>query len=546
MFFRAAIQYGVDWWLFAEWTGTMLASMFGIAAVWIALGRGDWLLRVVLAAVLIGAWVLVPAYDVCLAALVESVIIIGPLLVWRRIRGRWRESVPTDGAGLTHSLRRRYQFAVRDLLRLMVLGAALSALLTRVPAEVWRLWPAILSYGIGFGIAVLIGTWAALGRRLLWLRVALVCLVPYAIAAAAWLALWRRWSAASGDLTTLPRRRSWGLALGLATLCMVLLPAWAFTVLVPKAPIPAEEGPEPNAYRELVQAGKAVSNSPRGTLSVKAWAQATAPAVSEARLALQKPCRVPIAYGRPPEPEDSDYRVRYHYLRMVACALLDEGEVATAEGRRDDALRSYRDVLGLARHTSRGGLSNDVIVARASERDAMRAIYQLRDQLTSQQCHAWIRLVQEQERAAEPLADVIARSRAWNDRALGWDARLRLRFWEATGSCRGGYLLLERTWRFNLAARRLLACELAIHLYSLEQGRPPEKLEELVPEYLPAVPLDPFTDSPLIYRRGGDGYLLYSVGPDGADDGGAPPQPNHMLRDFESGDYRSAWVFQED
>jgi len=48
----------------------------------------------------------------------------------------------------------------------------------------------------------------------------------------------------------------------------------------------------------------------------------------------------------------------------------------------------------------------------------------------------------------------------------------------------------------------------------------PEHLDALVPRYLPAVPIDPFTDKPLIHERRGDGYLLASVGRNGVYDGG--------------------------
>jgi hypothetical protein len=48
----------------------------------------------------------------------------------------------------------------------------------------------------------------------------------------------------------------------------------------------------------------------------------------------------------------------------------------------------------------------------------------------------------------------------------------------------------------------------------------PEQLDELVPKYLPAVPIDVMYDKPLIYERRGEGYLLASVGPNGIYDGG--------------------------
>lgn len=48
----------------------------------------------------------------------------------------------------------------------------------------------------------------------------------------------------------------------------------------------------------------------------------------------------------------------------------------------------------------------------------------------------------------------------------------------------------------------------------------PERLDDLVPTYLAAVPVDPFTDKRFIYERRGDGYLLASVGHNGVYDGG--------------------------
>lgn len=43
---------------------------------------------------------------------------------------------------------------------------------------------------------------------------------------------------------------------------------------------------------------------------------------------------------------------------------------------------------------------------------------------------------------------------------------------------------------------------------------------ELVPDYLVAVPLDPFGTGELQYRRESGRYTIYSVGPNATDDGG--------------------------
>ncbi|MGB8854094.1 MAG: hypothetical protein WCC69_11065 [Pirellulales bacterium] len=57
----------------------------------------------------------------------------------------------------------------------------------------------------------------------------------------------------------------------------------------------------------------------------------------------------------------------------------------------------------------------------------------------------------------------------------------------------------------------------------LAGGTLPDTVDALVPGRLPVVPRDPFADGkPLIARRVGSVWSVYSVGPDGEDDGGPP------------------------
>ncbi len=74
-----------------------------------------------------------------------------------------------------------------------------------------------------------------------------------------------------------------------------------------------------------------------------------------------------------------------------------------------------------------------------------------------------------------------------------------------------------------LAMRRMAAVALASRLYQADHGERPVTLNELLPDYLPFVPEDPFspTRSPIGYAPGARWAILYSVGPDGVDDGGA-------------------------
>ena len=57
---------------------------------------------------------------------------------------------------------------------------------------------------------------------------------------------------------------------------------------------------------------------------------------------------------------------------------------------------------------------------------------------------------------------------------------------------------------------RLLLCELAIRAYSLQHGRNPATLADLVPRYLPKVPKDPFDGGDFVYRLTPKGYELHS------------------------------------
>jgi hypothetical protein len=72
-------------------------------------------------------------------------------------------------------------------------------------------------------------------------------------------------------------------------------------------------------------------------------------------------------------------------------------------------------------------------------------------------------------------------------------------------------LIVDRSSRIAIAVERYRRAH---------QDTLPTSLDELVPSYLKAIPLDPLNGQPLRYRVTADAYTVYSVGPDGDDDGG--------------------------
>jgi hypothetical protein len=106
----------------------------------------------------------------------------------------------------------------------------------------------------------------------------------------------------------------------------------------------------------------------------------------------------------------------------------------------------------------------------------------------------------------------------------------------------------------NIAKRRfeaqtqlnLIAGVLGLQVYHQGMGAYPESLEDLGRIDWP-VPQDPFGVGALVYRPQGEGFMLYSIGPDGVDDEGKPSwkwgshPPGEQPEDADKGDMPWQW-----
>jgi hypothetical protein len=75
-------------------------------------------------------------------------------------------------------------------------------------------------------------------------------------------------------------------------------------------------------------------------------------------------------------------------------------------------------------------------------------------------------------------------------------------------------------FREKVACLRCLIVLLALERFRQQKGTLPKRLEELTPQLLKAVPLDPYVGKPLRYKRLDHRVIVYSVGPDMIDNGG--------------------------
>ncbi len=127
-----------------------------------------------------------------------------------------------------------------------------------------------------------------------------------------------------------------------------------------------------------------------------------------------------------------------------------------------------------------------------------------------------------------------------------WQAKEKgLNFWEdLQKQIRGDPVVrfcmfnVPRDARFRAHCRAMtdaLLTTLALLRYRHDRGSLPKDLRELVAtHYVSQLPMDPYSNGPLVYRQRGDDFLLYSLGEDFDDDGGT-----HSKRgwDEQDGDY---------
>jgi len=98
---------------------------------------------------------------------------------------------------------------------------------------------------------------------------------------------------------------------------------------------------------------------------------------------------------------------------------------------------------------------------------------------------------------------------------------------------------LERALTEGVKARtrlRVARAGLAVEQWRMKNGRWPQRLEDLVPEFLNAVPQDPYSDGTIGYSQTEHGaVILYSVGPDGKYSGGRTQEeaPAHQPEAYD-------------
>ncbi|MEX2114225.1 MAG: hypothetical protein WD845_13620 [Pirellulales bacterium] len=545
------------------------AMLFGASALWAVGGRGNLVSRMAPAALLLAALTPIGAYELIAVFGTEVAVVIGWLLLGRFIRARRSERNRGQLAGDAPNSapqqiwREGPRFQLRELLQFVLLAAVILAIV-RFAAPVVAATGGSVNWGVciltGFvvGIATIAIEWIVFGNAGWYFRVPAVVLVTAAfvvslqyiegmnvlVAAACGVAMaaamtlprttgwawWRKSSEAGEPVTNgtikrpspqwlrWPARAVVSLALGLG-LAMVIRMYW----LMLPPPVPATALPNPNGYDELLAAASAMNwsavpsqdHDAASADACRKFVLDNAGLLARVRESFAKPSQVPIRY----DPTFMATNLRSVQLQRELCrALVIEAKLADAEGRQDDAAAANLTMLQLGNASASGGLLVHDLVGMAIGGVGLQGMASTLPKLDAAQLATVRRELQESTAAHVPIEQFFERERIFARLSMGWPGAIWLWMDEAS---------FEPTFRSVRFARQrydtllhLVLTEAAVRQYALEHGEPPESLARLVPQYLSHVPDDPLGDGPLTYRRTDSGYLLYSVGRNGRDDGG--------------------------
>ncbi|MCI0335695.1 MAG: hypothetical protein L0228_21015 [Planctomycetes bacterium] len=387
--------------------------------------------------------------------------------------------------------------------------------------------------------------------------------IPPLIALATWLALLTLNAAAirlnshhsaTDGTSTQPAKRlrviaRFAVVAGVVT--FAAFPCFVLSKLLTPDPLPNTSLPTPNGYDDLLAAGRLVSatkfsggaggNFDYETATQKELAAEVAksePSYERLTIGLSRPCLVPIEYYAGDLPDIIQFRA-------LARSVAGKARLAELEGRFDDAADAYIQVMTLGYVAPRGGLIIDGMVGVAMTSFGTPGIYRARKQLSLAKVGACIDALARLDANDEPYRDIEYRDRVWVQRSSGWHGHLAQLLTDIADHDWGVPQLLgvdgyETVFAKRKAEVRLLISELALTRFHHDHDRWPAALAELVPKYLPAIPADPFdpTGQPIRYLRTDETYVLYSVGANGADEGGAAPKEDDFPGMPQSGDLR--------
>ena len=223
-------------------------------------------------------------------------------------------------------------------------------------------------------------------------------------------------------------------------------------------------------------------------------------ALQLARSGLEKECRVAIKFTETYMDADNPAG---HFnelagLKRLAQAFAAEGKLAEMENHPNDAAKSYLDVIHLGNESARGGPLIDELVGIAIESIGTSHLTNLVDRLDSKSCRETAAILEALDSQRQTWDEVMRQEHDWSRRAFP-GLRNEIARLEEVKSLETAFRQTEKKIQERQRQTHQLIIALAARAYELDKGKPPASLADLMPDYLKAVPQDPFTGTNMVH-----------------------------------------------
>lgn len=232
------------------------------------------------------------------------------------------------------------------------------------------------------------------------------------------------------------------------------------------------------------------------------------PALEEIRRGLALPNQMPG------DPEFVKNLAHSTTLKSLASALVAASRVEADRGNWTNAVERAREAIRFGQEVSRGVVLH-ALVGVAIEKMGVRQLVSLAGNLedaTLWEVGDWLR---ETEGRTEPWEKIARREREYMlAAAANWREELAVRLAARKANLPGE---VEPRRRASLVEGRLAQVVVALRRFELARGARAERLEDLVPAFLPAIPGDLLAPGPVKAVARDGRLVVYSAAEDGVD-----------------------------
>jgi len=530
------------------------AAFFGLLGIWAAVVRRHWFLRFAVVCAFLLVLLLVPAFEIVIDfGIAMALIMLGVELSRERQESRWR-------------------FSLETALLAMVVVAVASAVVAKAPEFGWQGWLNRFAVGGAVAIASLLNLWIVYGRARWWIRVLLgllgvtlfallfyfssatrhillrpewsvdwlgrlwtratepsvfewgrshvvpICLLGFSVICTALLmARHSRWFAAVDTKQSLTiGKTTQGARLGLITMMLGIFVPLCYVLyrLMTPTPYPVVKMPAENGYDDFLGAAKTLDANfyqnylnveSKSTAELKLTLDKIAAPLKQINLSLEKEVFL-ISLDRSHRVDQREEEFTAVWNAVSALFLRAEYIERTQPNR--ERLQAAYQLLKLSRgFTVNVGFNEFWGTDIWAENVAIRVIESILADLNARECVEVVGQLLTHEAKRGRL-----KNRLQYERLAGenddWQSHIRLLLCEWAGES----LFASDIKSFNdhLLWLRLRTTQVALQAFFLEHGAVPETLDELVPRYLPSVPIDPFTERAIDYQNFWGGYAIAS------------------------------------